>query len=196
MSFFSKPRTLSVYANPYCATDHKGRPAGAFPHKPNLVHGDSHVMHVGATRTAEQVRDPVMIAGFVVQEAEHDRSFDFRPEVFEVENDDHYHRAIRSRELIAADKEAWLEAGCNPQLYVDPKTALANEKQGAMHAQIAAYGEVAPELLDHWKEFHEPPAEAASADEPHEAQHIAPEDHQLAAPADDPTHATAHAVKE
>lgn len=165
MSVFSKPRTIRVWPNPYAALDHKGRPSGAFAHEPGPR--DLRVSFVGAVRTAEKIRDAevVMVGGrsFVGRPAAHDRSHEFTPGPVEVLNTPYYHAAIRSRDLIAGDLEAWTEAGLPASMFIEPKQALQLAKEGALAAQKKAYGETSPHLENHWAEFHGPKSPAASA---------------------------------
>lgn len=155
------PPTLSVYAVPYIALDHEGRPAGAFPHEPQFLGGlpaDVAVRHVGAVRTVgKELRKA---QGNLT--AHHEHLFDFgdAPEPVLVENTDYYRRAIKQRELIAADVESWIAAGCERQTFVDPRLALLWARDGAQAKHVAHYGEESPHVARHWADHHKVTADA------------------------------------
>lgn len=95
------PKTLVVYANPFCAVDHKGRPAGAFPEDPDCHPGMS--VFVGAKRrVCDETGDVV---------------WDFEEGPIEIPNTLHHKHAVMhgttlcGAQLIAGDEVTAKECG-------------------------------------------------------------------------------------
>lgn len=165
-------RPLRVLANPYAHLDHHGRPASPFPYEPDPIHGDTAVRFVGAKRIVKETKPARQIPGMPGRytQAEHDYSYEFSTEPTLVENTDYYRRAIKGRDLIAADLESWELAGCDPVLYKDPRQFLAELKEGAQHQHRAHYGRSSEECAKHWDEFHAANAAALAKERADEAK--------------------------
>jgi hypothetical protein len=134
----AQPKTLNVVANPFCHLDHEGRPAGAAQREPNPHVHSADIFYVGAVRKFRQIDAGKPALGIAPIE---EYTFEFSPDAVPVANSDYYRRLVKSRELLAADKESWVAAGADPATYVDPKTALAHAKAGAIAQHKAAHGE-------------------------------------------------------
>ena len=165
------PRNLRVYANPYLAFDHEGRPASPVPFEPDMDNGDTHVRYVGATRHVTELRKANENLGIP---ALHDHAWDFSPEPQLVPNTDYYRRAVKSGELIAADVQSWTASGCDARLFAEPKTRLRYQKAGAQASHRAHHGVDSPAIEAHWAEVHNPTD--AKLDEPHASDSYQPTD--------------------
>lgn len=127
-------RTLTVYANPYAALDHLGRPAGAVAR--DRIH--DRPGYVGAAVVATDVEAlPKGHAGTPSQ----DTRFEFEAGPIVLPNADYYRRAVRRGELFAGD-EATAQA-CGVPL-TQPAFSLTQARDEAAAKWRAATGEDAP----------------------------------------------------
>ena len=120
-------KTLSVYANPYAALDHLGRPCGAFPHDVSIpgMAGRYVGASMNAVETQPEVKRIIGTAVEVLNHAQHDRTWDFSTELVKVANNRHYVRGIKDGALFAADEQTASVAGVK---LVPLETALAAAK--------------------------------------------------------------------
>jgi hypothetical protein len=142
-------RELRVFANPYSALDHEGRPAGAYPYDPIEHHGDD-LMYVGATRHVKKIADahPKGLHGVI-----HDRTWDYATEATTIPNTLHYRRGIQHGDLVPADLETHMEAGLPRETFRDPIEVLREKRAGALAHHEREHGETPDGLGSHWADL-------------------------------------------
>lgn len=126
-----KPRTLSVYANPYSHVDEQGRPQGALPWDPQGHNpGRGWVgAHLEAVQTKAATSVVIKGVAYETEAAEHARTLVFDHEPTTLPETPYYLAALRRGELFAADEATAKMAGLK---FVDPETALAAAKADAI----------------------------------------------------------------
>lgn len=93
-----RPATLDVYANPYHAADHLGRPAGACPREVRGFGSQGKVGASAVTVGSTKLEKPDF------RSHEQDTCWHFSPDVQKVEDTPYYRRAIRNGELLPASE--------------------------------------------------------------------------------------------
>ena len=108
-------KTLNVYADPYGALDHEGRPAHACPTDPTHTPGARRWVGAGLsaeTKLVDKLYDDVAkaVAGGL-HEHPQDTVFAFETEPVTLPSTPYYRERIRHGELIPADEKTAREAG-------------------------------------------------------------------------------------
>ena len=141
-------KTLRVFADPYAALDHEGRPAHACPTDPAhtgperrwvgaKLHADTALKKLDAA-THEAVR-----AG--LHEHPQDTMFEFSDEAEELPRTPYYLARLKHGELIAADAETARAAGVR---FEDPELVLARSRLKAIRHWKAEKGALPPFATD------------------------------------------------
>ena len=129
-----REQTIRVFANPYCALDHEGRPSGAVMFDPVDHHAyassDQPRRYVGAMHCPERTKVYQKAAEGSAQSDLQDTVWNFSEDAVTLPLSHYYLGHIRSGDLIAADAETAEHAGLAE--FVDPKAALARAKVKAL----------------------------------------------------------------
>jgi len=131
-------KTLSVYSNPWAATDHEGRPSGAFPHDVSLpgMAGRYVSATMQAIETQPQVTRTIGTMTEILNHAQHDRTWDFSDQAVTVPNSPYYMRAIKDGTLFPANEQTAQQAGLkllSRAGYLKAARAAAKAEFDAMH---------------------------------------------------------------
>jgi hypothetical protein len=180
---------MRVLPNPYSALDHEGRPSGAFPHEPigggSQAPGEDYVRYVCAHREHKVLRQAN--PNLQLRQLD-DYCWKFSMEPENVEATVYYNRAVRSKQILAADADSWVLAGGERAEFTPPMEELARAKHRAVTHWQREY-KSDPPALQHWADVHacsafgSVEAEAANAAAAEAAAKPAPSPAPPAAPA-------------
>jgi hypothetical protein len=142
-------KTLSVYANPYAAIDHCGRPAGHFSHDVSIPGMAGR--YVGATMIATLVQPEVTRtigkATEVLNHAVHDRTWEFSQDPVTVVNNQHYLQGLKDGALFPADEKtaALLGKKLRPLAECLKEARAAAEQAFDSSYGVGSFAEINPE---------------------------------------------------
>lgn len=143
-------KTLSVYADPFAALDHEGRPAHACPTDPS--HTGTERRWVGACLSAETAlhdisRDEKLSFVVAAKLHEHPQTtvFDHDEKAIELPATQYYRARLRDRSLIPADAKTAREVGIE---FSDPKARIEASRAKAIVDWYAQHEEFPPFASD------------------------------------------------
>lgn len=140
-----RPKTLSVYPNPWHSLDHYGRPAGHCPKErsPQTIGHQGYI-------ACEAVAGPIVHRSARTGDFDHDTVWHFLKEPVTVADTPYYRAAIRNGEVFAVDEKLVKEIFGPAAKCLKLDELLAREKAIAVAKWVAAHGEK-PEDVDPFK---------------------------------------------